>query len=46
MFKVMDGHPGPAARSHTAAHHRTVRSVTGESARADPRHSSKTATAR
>jgi len=28
----------PAARSHTAAHHRSIRSVRGESARAAPRH--------
>jgi hypothetical protein len=36
----------PAARSHTAAHHRIIRSVAAESARPGPRHRTSRATAR
>ena len=35
----------PAERSHTTAHHRMIRSVTAESARAAPRHHTSTAPA-
>jgi hypothetical protein len=35
----------PAVRSHTPAHHRKIRSVTAESARAGPRHHTSTAPA-
>jgi hypothetical protein len=43
LVKVVDG--ARAARSHTPAHHRTIRSVNPESARAGPRRHTSTAPA-